>query len=57
VARLHAARGESKTALAELKRARTLGFNDSARVAREPEWNALRDDPKFAEIVSAIQGT
>jgi tetratricopeptide (TPR) repeat protein len=42
-----AARGDSRKALAELRRAVGLGFRDAARLREEPEWAALRDLPDF----------
>ena len=42
LARTHAARGDKKKALAELQKAKALGFADLARVALEPEWAVVR---------------
>ena len=55
LARTHAARGDKQKALAELQRAKTLGFAEPARLAVDPEWAALRAEPKFCEIVAALR--
>jgi hypothetical protein len=51
----HAARGEKKKALAELKRALTLGFADPARLAEEPEWQDLRERPELQAILEELR--
>jgi len=53
LARTHAARGDKQKALAELQKAKALGFADLARLAVDPEWATVRTEPKFREIVDA----
>ena len=55
MARTYAARGDRQKALAELQRAKTLGFAEPARLAVDPEWAGLRAEPKFCEIVEALR--
>lgn len=55
LARTHAARGDKKKALAELQKAKTLGFAEPGRLEVEPEWAPLRTEPKFREIVAALR--
>lgn len=54
-ARIHAARGNGKRALATLKQARAKGFVDAARLDADPEWAALRNDAGFREIAEALR--
>jgi dienelactone hydrolase len=54
LARTHAVRGDKQKALAELQKAKALGFADLARLAIEPEWATVRAEPKFREIVDAV---
>lgn len=53
LARTHAAAGDKRKALEELRKARTLGFAELRRLEVEPEWSALRADPALREIVDA----
>jgi tetratricopeptide (TPR) repeat protein len=53
LARTHAARGDKKKALAELQKAKALGFADLARLAIEPEWAIVRTEPEFRKIADA----
>jgi dienelactone hydrolase len=55
MARTHAARGDKTKALAELQRAKTLGFADPARLSVDPEWAVMRAEPKFREIADALR--
>jgi dienelactone hydrolase len=54
LARTHAARGDKQKALAELQRAKALGFADLTRLAIEPEWAIVRTEPEFRAIVDAV---
>jgi hypothetical protein len=55
IARAQVALGNKKKALAELKRAKSLGFKEAASLVDDPEWNALRADTEFRQIFDAIQ--
>jgi hypothetical protein len=55
LARTHAAKGDRRKALAELRKVKDLGFRDAARLATEPEWASVREDRKFTEIVTAMR--
>jgi poly(3-hydroxybutyrate) depolymerase len=49
-ARTHAARGDRKSALAALEDAIALGFSEAPRLAEDPEWAELRDDPGYVAL-------
>jgi tetratricopeptide (TPR) repeat protein len=49
-ARTHAARGDRKSALASLEEAIALGFSEAVRLAEDPEWAELRDDPGYVAL-------
>ena len=51
LARVHAARGQEKEALAQLRKAKELGFGDLGRLATDPEWARLRERPEFRALV------
>jgi len=52
LARTHAALGNRKQALSELRRALDLGFRDLGRLATDPEWVPLRAEPEFQALAS-----
>jgi tetratricopeptide (TPR) repeat protein len=55
VAHAYAALGDKKRALAELKKAKSLGFTDTNRLNNEPEWQPLRAEPEFQRLADAIR--
>jgi tetratricopeptide (TPR) repeat protein len=52
LARTHAALGNRKQALSELRKALELGFRDVGRLATDPEWAPLRAEPEFQALAS-----
>jgi dienelactone hydrolase len=55
LARSHAARGDRKKALAELRKAIALGFADAAGLVGDGEWKALASQPEFTAIVEELR--
>jgi dienelactone hydrolase len=55
LARAHAALGDRKRALAELRRAVEGGYGDGGRLASDPEWSRLRDDPELVALLAKLQ--
>jgi hypothetical protein len=55
MARTHAARGDLKKAIAELRKAMALGFGDPGRLADDPEWAAMRDRPEYQAAVGDLR--
>ncbi len=56
-ARTYAARGDRKAALGTLKAAVSLGFGDGTRLAEDPEWSRLRDDPEYQALSRALSSS
>ncbi len=54
-ARTHAARGDRKKAVSELKRAIALGFTDVSRLGEDPEWEKLRDRPELKAVLDELR--
>ncbi len=57
LARTHAAQGDRKRALAQLRKAQELGFRDLSRLGTDAEWAAFREQPEFQAIVSGRPAT
>jgi predicted esterase len=55
LARCIAHRGDKKRALAALQQAAAAGFKDAARVEGEKVFAALRSEPAFLELLSAMR--
>lgn len=51
LARGHARQGMKDRAFAELEEALRAGYADRANLEREPDWAALRADPRFAALL------
>ena len=47
--------GEAEAALAELERAFEMGFQDFAALEASPYFEALRQDPRYGELVRRYQ--
>lgn len=56
-ARMYAARGDRKRALATLKDAIALGFTDATRLGEDREWAALRDDPEYLALSQTLRSS
>lgn len=50
LARTHAALGDRKQALSGLRKAVELGFRELGRLATDPEWAPLRNEPEFQAL-------
>jgi serine/threonine-protein kinase len=54
LASAYAMEGEREEALAWLRRAIQLGNENKAWFERNPQWESLRDDPEFQQILNSI---
>ena len=55
LARTRALLGDKKRAIEALRQAAAAGFKDTARVEQEPAFAALKQDPGFQAVVSAMK--
>ncbi len=55
LARCYAHRGDKKRAIAALQQAAAAGFKDAPRIENEKVFAALRSEPAFLELVSAMR--
>jgi len=55
LARANALAGNRKRALREIDRAVELGIRDARVIGSQPEFESLRDDPRFAELLSRLE--
>ena len=51
---MYAMAGEKNRALENLERAVQLGFAQREWVDNDPDWDAVRDDPRFQKIRDQI---
>lgn len=49
-----ARQGKTDEALATLRKAVELGFGDPTHIARDPDLESLRGDPRFPQIIKAV---
>lgn len=54
LARVHAAAGRRKLAIAEIKHAVEKGLDDPDALIDTPEFNSLRDDAQFKELLAKV---
>lgn len=54
MARAYALSGEKKKAIESLKRAVEKGFNDTAAIERQKDFNVLRTEAEFTSIIKSI---
>ena len=54
VACVYSLKGDKKLALEWLQKAVALGFNDKNQVANDPDFDNLRDDPAFKQLVASL---
>ena len=50
----YAIAGEKDRALANLARAVELGFAQREWIQNDPDWDSVRDDPRFVTILSQV---
>jgi TolB-like protein len=55
IAAVHALRGEKDQALEWLEKAHAAGYNDYSTVARHPVFESVRPDPRFRNVLGAMQ--
>jgi Flp pilus assembly protein TadD len=54
LARLYASIGDAERSLGKLKEALNCGFSDPDSLMQEPDFETLRNDPRFQAIVQAV---
>ncbi len=50
---VHALKGDAEGALEWLKKAQAAGFQNTAAIATDPDFDKVRDDPRFAQYLPA----
>lgn len=54
IARLYAQQGNMELALRNLRQAIELGFSDTKAIRKEPDFEPLRQDPRFTDFVRSL---
>jgi hypothetical protein len=55
IARLHALKGEKKSAVQFLEQAVSLGFKDVSRLRTETAFSSVSDDPRYQKILTTLE--